>query len=78
MSYLLGDGVGDKCQDDYDGDGVVDTEDECPDNKLISKTDFRTGKVVILAADDQKSHKPPHWVFRDQVGIPPSFFFFFF
>ena len=63
----LGNGIGDKCEEDFDKDGVNDDIDDCPDNKLISTTDFRTGEIVMLATDDQKSHKPPHWVFRDQV-----------
>src|SRR5690349_21431195 len=41
------DGKGDLCDEDWDGDGVLDRFDVCPDNKKIYKTDFRTYQVRI-------------------------------
>ena len=39
---------GDICMDDYDGDGVSDEEDICPENKYISRTDFENIETMDL------------------------------
>ena len=36
-----GDGVGDLCYRNYDGDGTLDEVDTCPHNAQIQHTDFR-------------------------------------
>lgn len=41
-----GDGRGDACDDDFDGDKVKDDRDNCPNNSLIHSTDFRTYQTV--------------------------------
>ena len=43
-----GNGIGNACEDDSDGDGVPDIDDVCPDNPLISATDFKRYQQVIL------------------------------
>ena len=40
MPYIPGNHVGDDCDNDYDGDGTVDTLDICPSNSLINRTNF--------------------------------------
>ena len=48
-----GDGVGDACQDDCDGDSIMDSEDVCPCNGAVSKTDFRAMKSIVLQKTNQ-------------------------
>ena len=43
-----GDGKGDVCVDDYDGDGILDQVDNCPKNGQISNTDFRGIQAITL------------------------------
>ena len=38
--------MGDVCEDDKDGDGVLDAEDDCPYNGQIHKTDFRDFQII--------------------------------
>ena len=40
--------VGDKCIDDFDGDGVKDDDDPCPNVRHIGKTGFLDHFVVDL------------------------------
>lgn len=39
---------GDECFSDYDGDGVRDEEDVCPENKFIQHTDMRKLETIDL------------------------------
>ena len=39
---------GDECFSDFDGDGVRDDEDVCPENKFIQHTDMRNLETVDL------------------------------
>ena len=43
-----GDGKGDVCDDDYDGDGILDLIDNCPNNGQITSTDFRGIQNITL------------------------------
>jgi len=55
LSYFVSvDGTGDVCENDFDGDGVVDAEDACPNNKEIKKANFNNYKTVKLS-DNQAS-----------------------
>ena len=44
--------TGDDCLNDFDGDGVADDEDVCPENKLIFKTDFNNLQTMDLCEKD--------------------------
>jgi thrombospondin 2/3/4/5 len=54
-------GIGDACEDDFDGDGVDNLVDVCPYNNKIHSTDFRTFQRVRLdpVGDNQKD---PKWL----------------
>ena len=41
LFVFVGDGIGDMCQVDYDGDQVINYLDNCPNNSKIFTTDFR-------------------------------------
>ena len=43
-----GNGVGDVCEDDTDGDGTVDRLDNCPKNPNMNVTNFREFKSVNM------------------------------
>ena len=43
-----GDGKGDICDCDYDGDGICDIDDTCPNNGQITSTDFRGIQAITL------------------------------
>jgi syndecan 4 len=58
---LDGNGIGDACQDDHDGDGELDSNDNCPNNSNIWKTDFTTYQTVVLDPEGD-SQVDPHWV----------------
>ena len=65
-SIFSGNGVGDACQDDQDGDGAIDEYDACPANNAIKATDFSTYQTVAL---DPIGHeqKDPQWVILNEV-----------
>lgn len=54
-------GVGDACRGDFDGDGVPDALDVCPDNRKVYATDFRAYQTVVLDPEGD-SQIDPHWV----------------
>lgn len=71
VSYLLsGDGVGDKCQGDFDADKVVDQIDVCPENAEVTLTDFRAFQTVVLDPEGD-AQIDPNWVVLNQVGARP-------
>lgn len=55
----IGDGKGDACATDYDGDGIEDTIDVCPFNGKISKTMFFN--AIEVGLDDNDNEQSPHW-----------------
>lgn len=64
---LLGDGVGDACQGDFDADKVVDKIDVCPENAEVTLTDFRAFQTVVLDPEGD-AQIDPNWVVLNQVG----------
>ncbi len=61
------DGVGDACEDDYDGDGVLDSEDVCPKNNKISEVDFNNMMEVNLDPNSRDENDPV-WYTDREVG----------
>ena len=49
---------GDTCENDLDGDGIANAQDNCPNNGLISDTDFRN--IDTFGATDAR------WEFRNE------------
>ena len=45
---MAGNKIGDVCEGDTDGDGVLDKDDHCPRNPSIQGTDFHKYTVVDL------------------------------
>ncbi|GIZ05168.1 cartilage oligomeric matrix protein [Caerostris extrusa] len=58
-------GVGDACKKDFDGDGTIDEEDVCPDNRMVYATDFRAYQTVVLDPEGD-SQIDPHWIIYNQ------------
>ena len=65
-SAFAGDGKGDICQDDQDGDNIVDFMDNCPNNSKIYATDFRTYQTVVLDPHGD-SQIDPNWVIYNKA-----------
>ena len=61
-----GNGRGDVCETDFDGDGQPDTIDVCPDNGVIKRTDFTAYQTVILDPEGE-SQIDPNWVILNDV-----------
>ena len=59
----LGDGVGDACQNDEDGDGVIDSSDACPKNSGVTATDFSQFQLIYLIG----TVSGIEWVILNQV-----------
>ena len=49
-----GDGIGDVCDDDRDGDGILNTEDTCPDSTVGVTVDVTGCEVFDLPLDNNK------------------------
>ena len=61
-----GDGVGDSCSSDFDGDRIPDTEDACPNNNHITRADFREPQTVSLDPYGD-SQVDPEWIVSNEV-----------
>ena len=48
------DGIGDVCDDDIDGDGVLNADDTCPDTPADSTVDLNGCAVFTLPLDNNK------------------------
>ena len=64
----LGDGRGDACEDDTDGDGYPDHFDVCPDNGDLHSTDFRAFQTVILDPEGD-AQIDPQWIILNDVCV---------
>ena len=67
-----GDGVGDACEGDLDGDGVSDEVDICPENKHLQKADFQDHTTVLLTSPDETNPLDPTWNIRNNVSLLPE------
>ena len=56
--------VGDLCELDFDGDGVVNALDTCPNNKEITATNYKDNLILILDPNDNTTE--PAWMVLDQ------------
>lgn len=65
VSGLTGNGVGDDCESDSDGDGALNSEDDCPLNKFINHTSFVDYTSVILDPSASPS-TAPQWEVTDE------------
>ena len=68
IPVIVGDGVGDACEIDRDGDKIVDYLDNCPNNSQIYATDFRTYQTVVLDPEGD-SQIDPNWVIYNKGQI---------
>lgn len=57
-------GVGDVCEEDFDGDSIVDWKDNCPRNGQIKQSDFRNFITVALDPHGQEQDDP-FWEIRN-------------
>lgn len=64
MLLCEGDGRGDVCQGDFDGDGVSNNEDNCPVNPFISQTNFTSYLNISIDFDPSTA---PEWIITDEV-----------
>lgn len=60
-----GNGIGDTCEDDFDGDGVSNEEDACPKNSQVTTTDLKNQNMKV---DLAKSTSQPAWMLLDNVS----------
>lgn len=65
---LLGDGIGNLCENDFDNDTFVDTIDVCPENAEVTLTDFRAFQTVVLDPEGD-AQIDPNWVVLNQVSL---------
>ena len=65
-------GRGDVCDDDYDGDLILDLNDDCPANRNITAIDFRT--LILIPLDPiGVSQRDPRWVVKNDVHLVSLF-----
>ena len=61
-------GRGDVCDDDYDGDLILDLHDDCPTHRNITTIDFRT--LILIPLDPiGVSQRDPRWVVKNNVYL---------
>lgn len=54
IALLAGNGIGDACENDCDGDGVLDSEDSAPCNRFLTKDSLEQFMAVKLSNPVQK------------------------
>ncbi len=63
-----GDGRGDLCEVDFDGDSIKDYLDDCPANRNVTVLDFRS--LILIPLDPiGASQKDPKWNIRNNVSF---------
>lgn len=60
-----GNGVGDACEGDLDGDGVSNEVDICPENMHLQKADFQEFTSVLLSPETFN----PTWTISNNVSL---------
>ena len=66
----LGNGIGDACEGDLDGDRVLDEDDLFPEDYRVAKTDFKTQHLEVHLS---KSKSQPVWLLLDDVSQQVTF-----
>lgn len=61
-----GNGLGDPCDGDFDGDKITDYEDACSINHHVTHTDFSRLQKIDLSPFERSS-KPPVWAVDSTV-----------
>ncbi len=56
--------MGDVCDNDLDGDGVIDGQDNCPKNRFRHKPSF--SKYLTVDMDPNLGEPAPVWLVLDQ------------
>lgn len=56
------------CENDYDGDLVMDEDDDCPTNNNVTTIDFKTLILIPLDPIGISQHDP-RWVIKNEVKI---------
>lgn len=59
--HISGNHIGDACENDSDGDVVVNTNDTCPNIPSISKTSFLNYTSVNLQTTSSSGEVSPSW-----------------
>ena len=63
-----GNGIGDACESDYDGDGVTDIDDICPNSNILATSSFQ--QYISVELDPSITNATsPNWVLTDSVCI---------
>ena len=57
---ISGNGLGDPCDGDFDGDKIPDYEDACSINHHVTHTDF-TNLIKIDLSPTERQSRPPIW-----------------
>ena len=68
ISHFTGDGIGDRCVKDFDGDGVPNHLDACPVDKFVTRTDF-TKMQFVKVNPYQKPANNPIWLVDRKVSF---------
>ena len=63
-----GNGIGDVCRTDYDGDGMIDSMDPCPYSPAVSSSNFTTLKNISIPPNTATST----WHISDLVRLQPN------
>lgn len=61
LFFVIDNGVGDICENDFDLDSIPNSLDNCPNNAQIGATDFRTFQMVTLNPHEYWLENP-NWI----------------
>ena len=63
-----GNGIGDVCEEDFDGDGVINSMDTDPNNSKMQRTDFSDPLIVAIDPTNRRQIRPI-WRVSNNVSI---------